>query len=94
VFVKEMNRVSSVFHLKSTKFSNPHGLSDKGNRSTSSDIASLAYNALKNGVFSKIVNTIKYECLTYIPKSSITSNSSDIEEIPYKMVWYNSNKLL
>ena len=34
VFVKEMNKWARQFHLKSTKFSNPHGLADKGNHST------------------------------------------------------------
>ncbi len=56
IFVKEMNRYVNVFHLKSTKFSNPHGLADKGNRSTAFDIAVLAFHALKDPNFRSIVN--------------------------------------
>lgn len=51
VFVKEMNRFVKHFHLKNTRFTNPHGLADKGNRSTSFDIAVLAFNALKDPTF-------------------------------------------
>lgn len=56
IFVKEMNRFVKVFHLKNTKFSNPHGLADKGNRSTAFDIAFLAFNCLKDPHFKAIVN--------------------------------------
>ncbi len=57
VFVKEMNRTAvSTFHLKSTSFTNPHGLADKGNHSTAFDIAMLAFNALKENIFKDVVN--------------------------------------
>ena len=51
VFVKEMNRFVKAFHLKNTKFTNPHGLADKGNRSTAFDIAQMAFNSLKDSTF-------------------------------------------
>jgi len=92
------------FHLKQTKFSNPHGLSDKGNKSTAHDIAFLAFHALKDPMFAKIVSCQKYECITYLTKlNSMDSTAPNtpnkmVEEIqqetPYKMTWLNSNKLL
>ncbi len=48
LFVQEMNSLAAKFHLKKTKFSNPHGLADKGNKSTASDIGRLAAFAMKN----------------------------------------------
>lgn len=71
VFVKEMNRFVKVFHLKNTKFSNPHGLADKGNRSTAFDIAMLAFGCLKDPNFAEIVNKQKYESVTYVRRSWI-----------------------
>jgi len=46
-----MNRFVKAFHLKNTKFTNPHGLADKGNRSTAFDIAQMAFNSLKDSTF-------------------------------------------
>lgn len=56
VFVKEMNRTVISFHLKNTRFTNPHGLADKGNRSTAFDIAVMAFLSLKDSHFKAIVN--------------------------------------
>jgi hypothetical protein len=56
VFVKEMNRTVISFHLKNTRFTNPHGLADKGNRSTAFDIAVMAFLSLKDFHFKAIVN--------------------------------------
>eukprot|EP00347_Sterkiella_histriomuscorum_P000728 403374734 len=115
VFVKEMNKCAKQFHLKQTKYINPHGLSDKGNQSTAQDIAQLAFNCLKDPVFSNIVNKQKHECITYIKRPQNVIQKTDLEcqtqtqqnsiqnkditqmqdtEMPYKMTWFNSNKLL
>ncbi len=51
-----MNKVARQFHLKQTKYSNPHGLADKGNQSTAHDIAFLAFQCLKDPVFAEIVS--------------------------------------
>jgi D-alanyl-D-alanine carboxypeptidase (penicillin-binding protein 5/6) len=51
-----MNRHVKAFHLKQTRFTNPHGLADKGNHSTAFDIAVLAFNALKDNYFKGVVN--------------------------------------
>lgn len=102
-----MNRFVKTFHLKNTRFSNPHGLADKGNRSTAFDIAFLAHNCLKDSHFKAIVNKQKHECVTYVKRRSIlprtqvallsqteTGKAQLDEEVPYRMMWVNSNKLL
>ena len=66
LFVKEMNKLARQFHLKQTRYSNPHGLADKGNHSTAQDIAFLAFQCLKDPVFADIVSKVKYECITYL----------------------------
>jgi D-alanyl-D-alanine carboxypeptidase len=38
-FVKEMNSTAMRLHMKTTKYTNPHGLSDKANHSTASELA-------------------------------------------------------
>ena len=63
-----MNRYVRQFHLKNTRFTNPHGLADKGNRSTAFDIAVMAFNCLKDLHFSTIVNRQKYEAITYLKR--------------------------
>jgi D-alanyl-D-alanine carboxypeptidase (penicillin-binding protein 5/6) len=51
-FVKEMNKVAFKLGLKSTSFSNPHGLASKSNKSTSSDLGKLAYHLVQNPLIS------------------------------------------
>ncbi len=38
-----MNRIAKILILKNTSFSNPHGLSDKSNKSSAEDVSRLAY---------------------------------------------------
>jgi D-alanyl-D-alanine carboxypeptidase len=45
-FVKEMNKLSIKLGLKNTHFVNPHGLSEKGNRSCSIELGKIAFFAL------------------------------------------------
>ena len=71
-----MNKVARQFHLKQTKYSNPHGLADKGNQSTAHDIAFLAFQCLKDPVFAEIVSQVKYECITFV-KSKGPVNQTD-----------------
>lgn len=102
-----MNRQVKAFHLKQTRFTNPHGLADKGNHSTAFDIAILAFNALKDNHFKSVVNKQKHECVTYLKRRLILTRiqvevmekndhmrAQLEEEVPYRMVWQNSNKLL
>jgi D-alanyl-D-alanine carboxypeptidase (penicillin-binding protein 5/6) len=46
-FVKRMNLEASKLKLSNTSFSNPHGLSDKANRSSAQDVIRLTIEAMK-----------------------------------------------
>ena len=59
-FILEMNRMAKKNLLKDTIFSNPHGLSDKGNRSTAKDLCILTYNYMKNPVLKVIFQTTEF----------------------------------
>lgn len=61
-FVKEMNSMAQHLRLDHTKYSNPHGLPDRKNRSSSNDLALLCYHAIKNPDFQRIVRTREYRC--------------------------------
>ena len=52
-----MNNFAIHLKMKRTSFNNPHGLSDKKNKSTSNDVGELCYYAMKNEKFRKIVKT-------------------------------------
>jgi serine-type D-Ala-D-Ala carboxypeptidase (penicillin-binding protein 5/6) len=65
--VKEMNLYATKLHLKSTKYTNPHGLADKANHSTASEQAVLSVYAMKNQLIREIVGCKQYEGLTYYP---------------------------
>lgn len=41
IFIKQMNKTCKIKKLLNTTFSNPHGLADKGNKSSPSDLAKL-----------------------------------------------------
>lgn len=82
-FVKEMNKTSASLGLKSTKFSNPHGLSDKANRSTACDLGRVAFTGLKNALIEKIVSTEQHQGL-------VTKKNGEVR----RPVWTNTNKLL
>ena len=81
-FVREMNKQVQRFRLKDTQFTNPHGLSDKGNHSTSYDIGTLAYQCMKDSLFNKIVSTKRYECSTFVPKKSSLTQTLNPEHVP------------
>ena len=52
LFVKRMNKMCHKLHLKSTCYTNPHGLADKANHSTAYELACVANYAMKNPIFS------------------------------------------
>ena len=66
-FVREMNVTAQKFFLRSTFFTNPHGLSDKGNHSTAFELAQISNQLIKVPLLRKIVNTKSHSGLTYIP---------------------------
>ncbi len=77
-FVKLMNDMSLMIGMHDTKFSNPHGLDDTENISTTYDLCLLMREAMENEEFRKITSTKKY---------SVKSNFGSYE-------WYNKNRLL
>jgi len=82
-FVCEMNKTARNNGLFNTIFNNPHGLSDKINKSTAEDIAKLSILALKSTLFKEIVNKMEYYC-------TIQGKDKEIREV----CWRNTNELL
>jgi D-alanyl-D-alanine carboxypeptidase (penicillin-binding protein 5/6) len=56
-----MNHEASKLKLSNTSFSNPHGLSDKANRSSAQDVTRLTFSALKYSLFCEIIKKSDYE---------------------------------
>ncbi len=83
IFIKEMNNTSRKMNLKSTWFTNPHGLSDPGSYSTAADVGKMAAHALKDPLVREIVSRIEYKC---------KAKTKDGQEREY--VWQNTNTLL
>lgn len=78
-FVQKMNDKAKELGMNHTHFSNPHGLDDKNeNTSTAYDLAVLNRYAYQNSIYRKIISTKKYET-----KSSLKS-----------YVWHNRVSLL
>jgi len=82
-FVKEMNKVVMKLGLRSTSFTNPHGLSEKGNRSTAADLGKIAYNAMEIPLIQKVSSTQSYEAEVVDSKGQTRT-----------LNWKNTNKLL
>ena len=78
-FVKLMNEKAKELHMTNTTFNNSSGLDEnKGNYSTTYDMALLTKYAMNNKIFMKIVGT-----KSYVTKTNFKSYS-----------WTNKNKLL
>jgi D-alanyl-D-alanine carboxypeptidase len=60
-----MNGMAKKLNLKKTAYTNPHGLSDKGNKSTAEDQAKLGAIFMKNQFLSEVVKTVKYTCILH-----------------------------
>ena len=60
-FVKRMNHDAAKLKLINTNFSNPHGLSDKANKSCAQDICRLTYECIKIPLVQDVVKRFKYE---------------------------------
>ncbi len=56
-FVELMNERASELELKSTRFANPHGLSDENHYTTARELAIIAAEAMKYPLFCEIVGT-------------------------------------
>lgn len=55
-----MNKLAKTYLLKHTLFSNPHGLSDKGNKCTASEIGKLSIIFMKDNFLREVANTKTY----------------------------------
>ena len=60
-FVKRMNHENNKLKLTHSNYSNPHGLSDKANKSSAQDMIRLSFVALKFPLFVEIVSKFQYE---------------------------------
>ena len=83
MFIRCMNMLACKLGLLHTFFSNPHGLADKTNKSTSGDIGKLVCFARKDELISRIVKTRDYKCSAATLKG---------EQREYN--WSNTNSLL
>lgn len=59
-FIRRMNQEASKLRLCNSSFSNPHGLSDKANKSSAQDVTRLIFAALKYPLFCEIINKYSY----------------------------------
>lgn len=73
-FAQRMNKKARTLGLNNTNFTSPHGLWDK-NTSTAYDLAKLGKVALKNDVFSTIVNTKTYTVKGKNKRKLVSRNS-------------------
>ncbi len=77
-FVDQMNAKAKELGMESTHFVNPHGLHDENHYTTARDMAKIAYYAMQNETFRKIVNTQTYyiEPTNMYPEQRILSNTN------------------
>ena len=61
-FVKEMNKQAKNLHLKKVNFCNPHGLQQKSNHASASDIICIMNYAMKYDLIRDVCSKNKYEC--------------------------------
>lgn len=80
-FVEQMNKKADELGLKDTKFRNPHGMSNRPNFSTAKDVCILASHALKDKLFSEIVNKKEFTCQLLNSERKV-------------LAWKSTNKLL
>ena len=83
IFIKQMNKLAQLLNMSNTKFSNPHGLPDKANKSTCSDLGKLVAAAKKELVLSQIVAKKEYSCKGFYQNKQ-----------EYYFKWVNTNLLL
>lgn len=60
-FVSKMNAVAKKLGCSKTKFTDPHGLDGKSQKSTAKDLAKIAAAAMKYSVFETIVKSLTYD---------------------------------
>lgn len=87
VFADMMNAKAAEIGMTDSHFVNPHGLHDSDHYTTPLDMAKLAFEAMKNPTFRKIVGTYRY--------TPPVTNKHNPETNPwYPDPWVNSNRLI
>lgn len=81
-FVKRMNFFAKQLGLQKTRFSNPHGLAHRSNRSTTRELGMIAAFLLNDPVCSRIIVCCDYSCEVMNGDTS------------RPMTWKNTNVLL
>jgi D-alanyl-D-alanine carboxypeptidase (penicillin-binding protein 5/6) len=85
-WVSEMNNYTTKLGLHSTRYENPHGMSQRWHLSTAEDSAALTVIALKMSLFREIVGTIE--------TTVCVRNSQSSDELLREMTWRNTNALM
>lgn len=80
-FVAQMNRQAVAWKLAQTKYFDPHGLGK--NHTSPADLAQIAWQAMQNETFRKIVQTRRYE-----------GEALGAQDEKRTMVWTSTNRLL
>ncbi len=82
-FIEAMNRTARELNMSNTSFTNTHGLTDDGHKTTAKDLFRLAFQAMQQPLFAKYVGT-RLHGSTVIGPGGYTRN----------VVWKNTNRLL
>jgi D-alanyl-D-alanine carboxypeptidase (penicillin-binding protein 5/6) len=82
-FIQAMNAQAKQLGMADTGYRNPHGLTATGHVTTSSDMAKLAFAALKQPLFREIVATPQHGCTL-----------ESIDGYQRNVIWNNTNRLL
>ncbi len=85
-FAELMNAKAAEIGMTNSHFVNPHGLHDSNHYTSAMDMAKLAYVAMKNPTFRKIVGTWQY--------TPPTTNKHNVDNPWYPKKWENSNKMI
>ncbi|KAL4446490.1 hypothetical protein ABPG74_001231 [Tetrahymena malaccensis] len=105
-FVKIMNQEAQKLQMRNTQYTNPHGLSDKGNKSSAIDYGKLCYTAMSSfALFRQVVKTPLYSCKILLNKELIQNKRNSIQtptnqnknpsvQTMRNAQWENTNKLL
>ena len=71
--------MAQKMHMKNTRYTNPHGLADKANHSTASELAMLSSLAMRERFVREIVRTKTYNSTTYFSSKRFINKYPDIE---------------
>lgn len=87
-----MNQEAGKLKLVHTSFSNPHGLSDKANKSSAQDVVRLTFTALKYPLFCEIIKKFQHESKTVFDFN--WKRQPNERALLVHQKWYNLNILL